>query len=154
MRVDGESGSETRVTISAVVVAGGAALVGPATIVTLSAVLASIPPVLDGIVTAAVKPSCNLCPPLTDLVDENLNLGTLFGSDGLVIQGGLQVLVKSFSALLRCPCSQGLSNSHPVQRALVVDKLHEIGVFLLGPRPSPLRSERHLWLWGSLRGSG
>lgn len=138
MRVEGESRAcEGGVAISSVVVARSA-LVGSAAIVTLAAILASVPPVLDCIIAATMQTSCNLGPPLANLADENLYLGALLGCDGLMVKCGLQVLVKSLSALLGRAGSEGLGNANPVQGALVADKLHEITVFLLGPRSSSL----------------
>jgi len=83
--VDGESRTLIgRWAVSSVVEAG-AALGGSAAIMTLPAVLASVPPVLDSIVTAAMQTSCNLCPPLANLVNEDFYLGTFFRRDGLVV---------------------------------------------------------------------
>lgn len=85
MRVEGESRAcEGGVAISSVVVARSA-LVGSAAIVTLAAILASVPPVLDCIIAATMQTSCNLGPPLANLADENLYLGALLGCDGLMI---------------------------------------------------------------------
>lgn len=138
MRVESEGRArEGRGAISPFVVAR-AALIGPAAVVTLAAVLASIPPILHRVVAAAVQTSCNLCPPLADLVDENLYLDTLLGCDGLMVECGLEVLVESFPALLRRASSEGLGDAHPVQGALVADELHEVRILLLRPRSSPL----------------
>jgi len=63
------------------------------------AVHATIPPVLDCVVTASVKLPGDICPPLAHLRDQTLDLKTFFGADGLVVERGLQVLVVPFSTL-------------------------------------------------------
>jgi len=47
-----------------------------------------------------MKSSCDLSPALAHLRHEALDLEALFGADGLMVEGRLQVLVVAFSALL------------------------------------------------------
>jgi len=68
--------------------------------VALPSVLTAVPPVLHSVVTAAFEPSSDLGPPFAHLLHQLLNQLAFFGSDGLVVQGGLEVLVEPFAALL------------------------------------------------------
>jgi len=115
--------------ISHLGVLGGLAPVHP-----LSAILASVPPVLDGVVAAAVQSSGNLCPPLALLLDHALDEGALLRRDGIMVQCWLQVLVVSLPALLGSPRGQESGDPDPVQRALGLNELHQVLVLLLGPR--------------------
>lgn len=73
-----------------------------------SAVLATVPPVLDGIVAAAFESSSNLGPSLAHLVDHLLDLLALFGGDRIMVKSGLQVLVEALTALLWRPGLNGM----------------------------------------------
>lgn len=66
-----------------------------------SSIHATVPPVLNCIVTPAMEPSGNLGPSLAHVSDETLDELTFFRRDGLVVEGWLEVLVVPFSALLR-----------------------------------------------------
>lgn len=117
-------------------------------VLALAAVLAAVPPVLDSIVTASRQTTSNLSPTLTKLTDEALNGSTLLGGDGLMAERGLEVLVKSLSALLGGSGAKSLSNADPVQGAMSADKAHEVAVFMVGPRSSAMLwwLRLHCWL--------
>lgn len=68
-----------------------------------SAIHTTIPPVLDGIVTSSYKAPCDFCPALSHLTDQSFNYFPFFGRDGIMIQGGFQVLMISLSTLLWRP---------------------------------------------------
>lgn len=108
---------------------------GLAPVHSLSAILATVPPVLDGVVAAAVQSSGNLCPPLALLLDHALDESALLCRDGIMIQSWLQVLMVSLPALLGSPCGQETGDPDPVQRTLCLNELHQVLVLLLGPRP-------------------
>lgn len=63
---------------------------------------AAVPPVLDGIVAAAVETPCDLSPTLAHLRHQPLDHCALLWCDGVVVEGGLEVLVEAFTALLWC----------------------------------------------------
>jgi hypothetical protein len=60
----------------------------------------TVPPVLDGIVAAATQTTCDLSPTLTHLSDHLLDENALFGSDGIMVEVRLEVLVETLAALL------------------------------------------------------
>ena len=60
----------------------------------------TVPPVLDGIVTAASQTTCDLGPALTHLGDHLLDENALLGSDGIMVEVRLEVLVETLAALL------------------------------------------------------
>lgn len=117
--------------------AGGVMLITPSPLRhPPSPVLATIPPVLDSIVAASVEASSNLSPLLTHLPDQALNQLAFFGSDGVMVKGGLEVLVKSFAALFWCSCTEHLRDADPVVGALLLDNLQKVLVLCGGPRPT------------------
>ena len=73
---------------------------GAALLVSSSAVLAAVPPVLDGIVAATSQTSGDLGPALAHLGNHLLNHGTLFRADWLMVEVWLEVLVIPLTALL------------------------------------------------------
>lgn len=73
---------------------------GAALGVASATVHAAIPPVLDSVVAAAAQAASDLSPALAHLSDHLLNQLTLLGSDGVMVEVGLQVLVISLTALL------------------------------------------------------
>ena len=101
--------------------------------IALSAVLAAVPPVLDGVVAAALESACDLGPPLAHVGDQLLNQFALFLGDGVVVQRGLQVLVVSFAALLWRSGGDFLGYADPVVRAIPAYKVNEIAVLVLRP---------------------
>lgn len=117
-------------------------------VLALAAVLAAVPPVLDSVVTASRQATSNLGPTLTKLTDEALNGSTFLGGDGLMAERGLEVLVKSLSALLGGSGAKSLSNADPVQGAMGADKAHEVAVLMIGPRSSAMLwwLRLHCWL--------
>jgi hypothetical protein len=60
----------------------------------------TIPPVLDGIVAATTQTTGDLGPTLAHLGDHLLDENALLGSDGIMVEVGLEVLVESLTALL------------------------------------------------------
>lgn len=101
-----------------------------------SPVLATIPPVLHGVVAAAVELACDLGPLLAHLSDQALNDLALFGSNGLVVERGLEVLVEALAALLGRAGAQHLRYPHPVVGALLRDDGEKELVLGLRPRPT------------------
>jgi hypothetical protein len=109
---------------------------GTALSVASAAVHATIPPVLDSVVAATAKAASDLGPALAHLGDHLLNQLTLLGSDGIMVEVGLQVLVVSLTALLGRASAHHARDTDPVVSALRVDKAHEDVILLLGPRTS------------------
>lgn len=106
---------------------------GAALLVASSAVLSAVPPVLDGIVAATTQSTGNLSPALTHLSNHLLDQSTLFGSDGVVVEVWLEVLVVAFSALLwRASLDHG-RDANPVVSTLGVDETEKDLVLGLGP---------------------
>jgi hypothetical protein len=68
--------------------------------VALSAILSPVPPVLNGVVAAAFESPSDFGPPLAHLGDQLLNQFAFLRRDGLMIQGGFEVLVIPLTALL------------------------------------------------------
>lgn len=66
-----------------------------------TAIHASVPPILHGIVAASTKSPGNLGPPLSHLGDHLLNQHTLLCRNRLMIQVRLQVLMEPFPTLFR-----------------------------------------------------
>jgi hypothetical protein len=60
----------------------------------------TVPPVLDSIVAAASQTTCDLGPTLTHLGDHLLDENALFGSDGIMVEVRLEVLVETLATLL------------------------------------------------------
>lgn len=92
---------------------------------------AAIPPVLDGVVTAAVESSRDLSPPLPNLGDQTFDEEAFLGTNRFVIQRRLQILMISLSTLLRRSRANELCDAYPVERALSVNELGKIGVLAL-----------------------
>ena len=88
---------------------------------TTTAVHAAIPPVFNGIIAAPMQSTGNLGPTLAHFGDHAFYLEALFGADGFVVEGRLEVLVISFATLLGGAGANELSNADPVQGALGVD---------------------------------
>lgn len=65
-----------------------------------SSIHSTVPPVLDRIVTSAMKTPSNFGPSLAHVSDETFNKFTFFGCDGLVVERRLEILVVAFPALL------------------------------------------------------
>jgi hypothetical protein len=65
-----------------------------------SSVHPSIPPILDGIVAASTKSAGDLGPSLAHFRNHLLDHDAFLGSDGVMVEVGLQVLMISLSALL------------------------------------------------------
>lgn len=97
---------------------------------------ASVPPILDGVVTAATKAAGNLGPSLAHLSDHLLNHLSLLGCDGVMVEIGLEILVVSLPALLGGASTHHAGNAHPVVGTLGMDETHKDVVFLLRPRAS------------------
>lgn len=95
-----------------------------------------IPPVLDGVIAAAMQPPRDLRPPLPDLGYEALDEDALVRADRFVVQAGLEVLVVALAALLGGAGADELRDADPVEGALGVHELGEVGVFGLGPGPA------------------
>lgn len=60
----------------------------------------TVPPVLDSIVAAASQTTCDLGPTLAHLGDHLLDEDALFGSDGIMVEVRLEVLVETLATLL------------------------------------------------------
>ena len=67
---------------------------------TLATVDASVPPVLDSVVTAIRHIASDLGPFPPEILDHILDEVTFFAGDGVVVQIGLEILIPSLSALL------------------------------------------------------
>lgn len=100
-------------------------------VVASSSVHPTIPPVLHGVVAAAAKSPCDLCPSLAHLSDHLFDQNPLFGGDGVMIEIGLQVLVIPLSALLWRASLNGRRYPHPVVSSVDGDQMQEELVFLL-----------------------
>jgi hypothetical protein len=98
-----------------------------------SPVHTAIPPVLHCIVASTRELSSDLCPSFSHLANEGFNLESFFGADRLMIEGRFQVLMVSLSTLLWRARADELSNSHPIQGSLGMNKLNEVSVFPLRP---------------------
>jgi hypothetical protein len=109
---------------------------GAALSVASAAVHATIPPVLDSVVAATTQTTSDLGPALAHLSNHLLNQLTLLGSDGVMVEVGLQVLVVSLAALLGRASAHHARDADPVVSALRVDKAHEDVILLLGPGTS------------------
>lgn len=143
-RREGCHGRHERRYLAAVILERGGGHCGLALVLSLSAVLAPVPPVLYSVVAAAVETSGNVGPPLANLLDHGLNDDAFLGRDGVVVESRLQVLVISFAALLWCSGAEGIGDAYPVQGALVLDQRHEVGVLMGRPRASSV-----VVRWGS-----
>lgn len=109
---------------------------GAALCVASAAVHATIPPVLDGVVAASAQATGNLSPSLAHLGNHLLNHLALLGSDGVVVEVRLEVLVVALTALLGRTRSHHAGNAHPVVGTLGMDQSHEHVVLMLGPGTS------------------
>lgn len=67
--------------------------------VALPSVLTAVPPILDCVVAAAFESSGDFGPPLAHLLHQLLDQLAFLWCDGFMVQGGLEVLVKSLAAL-------------------------------------------------------
>lgn len=101
-----------------------------------AAVLTTIPPVLDGVVAAAMEAAGNLSPSLAHLGDHLLDHGALLGSDGVVVEVRLEVLVIPFPALLGGSGLDHRRDADPVVSTLSVDEAKQELVLSLGPGTS------------------
>lgn len=118
----------------------------------LASVLAAVPPVLDGVVAAAItQPPGDLGPLLADFPHKLLDQVPLRLGDGIRVEAWSQVLVVPLPALLGRPPLDLVGDADPVQRARALHEVQEKGVLLRVPRPpSPRRSLvvlRHLRDW-------
>jgi hypothetical protein len=95
-----------------------------------------IPPVLYGVIAAAMQPPRDLRPALPNLGYEALDEEALLGAHRLVVQGGLQVLVVALAALFGGPGADEGGDADPVEGSLGLHELGEVGVFGLGPGPA------------------
>jgi hypothetical protein len=108
----------------------GAALL----VVASSSVHASVPPVLHGVVTASSQASGDLCPSLAHLCHHLFDQDALLGSDGVMVEVWLQVLVEAFSTLLRRASLNCGGDADPVVSTVNGDEVEEELVLLLRPR--------------------
>ena len=90
---------------------------------------ATIPPVLHCIVATPSEAPCNLGPPLAHLANHLLDNETFLWRDGLVVEIGLQVLVKALAALLWRPCLYRRRNPHPVMCAVYIHQVDQMRIF-------------------------
>jgi hypothetical protein len=104
----------------------------------LPPILVSVPPILDGIVAAIVQASGDLSPSLADFLHKSFDFNTLFRCNWVMVEGGLEILMIAFSALLGRSGSKSLGNLNPVERSMVIDQLHQIIIFLVGPGSSSM----------------
>lgn len=72
----------------------------PLLLVTPSSVHATVPPVLDSVVTSASQSSRNLSPSLSHFGDHLLDQNAFLRSNGVMIEVWLEILVVSFATLL------------------------------------------------------
>ena len=89
------------------------------------AILAAIPPVLDGVVAAAAQPTGNLRPALAHFRHHLLDQLAFFGGDGVVVEVGFEVLVVSLAALLGGTRADSTRDLDPVLRAVGRYQLHQ-----------------------------
>lgn len=87
-----------------------------------SAVLPAVPPVLDGVVGAAVEVPRDLSPALAHVQDELLNECAFVGCDWVVVEGGFEVLVVALAALFGCAGGQEVGDADPVVGAVDGDE--------------------------------
>lgn len=106
------------------------------------AVLAPIPPVLDGIVTPTGETASNLGPALADIPHKSLDIPTLLHGDGVVSEAGLEVLVIALAALLGGAGAQRLGDDDPIERAMYPHQLLQRAVLGRRPWTSPM-GRRH-----------
>ena len=106
---------------------------GAALLVASSAVLATVPPVLDGVVAATVESAGDLSPALAHLGDHLFDESTLLRSDWVVVEVWLEVLVVALTTLLWRASLDHRRDANPVVGALSVDKVEEDRVLGLGP---------------------
>lgn len=85
------------------------------------AVHAAVPPILDGVVAAVPESAGDFGPALAHLVDHAFDHQALLSRDGLAVQRGLQILMKSFTALLGRSEVHVLGDANPVVGALFPD---------------------------------
>lgn len=97
--VVGESVGWVRVTRLRVVHMLTASLFGTLWIA-LATVLTTIPPVLYCIVASPLEPTGNLCPSLAHFCDHLLDQLPLFGSDWIMVQRWLEILMVALTTLL------------------------------------------------------
>lgn len=103
-------------------------------LVASTAVHATIPPVLDGVVTSSSQAARDLCPTLAHLGHHLLDEDAFFRRDWVVVQIWLQVLVESLATLLWGACLDGAGYADPIRRAILVHEVKQQVVFGLRPR--------------------
>ena len=96
---------------------------GAATMMTPSpSIHSTIPPVFNGIVASATQSSSDFGPSLAHLRNHLLNQKTFLGSDGIMIEIRLQVLVEALPTLFRRSGLNGLRDAHPVVCAVKLNQ--------------------------------
>ena len=101
--------------------------------VALPSIHASIPPVFDSIVTAIPKSSSNFCPATSHITHHPFNHFSFLVSDRVMIQRLFQILVVSFSTLLRCPVLHVLRDAYPIVGTFLLDKIKQKLVLICVP---------------------
>lgn len=87
-----------------------------------SAIHATVPPILDGVIAAPTQPARDLCPTFAHFSHHLLDKHALLGGDWLVVEVGLQVLVIALATLLGRSSLDGLRDAHPVVRAMKLNQ--------------------------------
>lgn len=83
-----------------------------------------------------MQPPRNLSPALANLRYEALDEHAFVRANRLVVQGGLEVLVVALATLFGGARVDEGGDADPVEGALGVNELGEVGVFGLGPGPA------------------
>ena len=78
-----------------------------APVLTLPAVLTTVPPILHSVVASSMKTTSNLGPPFPNFTHQSFNYLAFLPGDGTVVERRNEVLMISFPALLWCACAQG-----------------------------------------------
>ena len=89
---------------------------------------ASVVPILDCVVTASWKTSCDVGPFLSQSVNQVFDVSSFLGSYWLVHQGWFKVLMVSLAALFGRARADDLGDCYPVEWAILSNELHEMGV--------------------------
>ena len=95
----------------------------------------AVPPILHGVIATTGHPSSDLGPASTHIVHILLDPCTLFGRDGFMVEGRLQVLMIALSTLLRRTRADGPSDAHPIMRATGIDQVEQALILFLRPWP-------------------
>ena len=109
---------------------------GATTLKTFPSVHAAVPPVLDCVITAAVKATRNFSPSLAHFVYHAFDHLALLRRDGAQVEGRLEVLMIPLTTLLGGAELNDFGYAHPIVRTMLLDKLEKVLVLCLRPGAS------------------